>query len=610
MNTSATRNTKRKILRRRPPPQQIEEEKKEIADGDEEQKKYSFSTSEFRRRVAHEAADLDKEGNNYFEQGDYDQAFLCYEKALKLKRVSLQADPSTQDCITETEAQKASILASVATSINNMTYLRQRAGQASADETMAAYLKSLQIKREILGPDHLSVGKTLNNIGSVFYLKREFLPALKAYENAHEIMAGSLGADHLDVGTVLSNIGDVFVAMGKRKKALHYYRLAVNIRWAQLDRTDPKVVRLMEQMAALETGKQPRRRDNDLSDSEGEEFAEEDRKRRTEFQQECQALQQELMDDIKFFDLVERNLAIEFVQERAKFMRHIRQSHEQMGDPVRLEDMFDRMDLLEDGIDDEQDDLVGYDRDLMDFELEDFDDYSVFSVASAPPTLISPEKEKDDRLRPSDLEIGSPDPNTIVISLEAVPTPNCDSAQTPTKDSTPSLETQATCPTTCTSASETSFYSPTIDATIPTPKRKSSFHSYSSDDRRMSSISPTPTSPSSWKQSRIIHSNILSPGGSSPGPHRRHSSYSGSDGTSLSDDFDLFMPMEDGSRLSSRKKFKSLTPEERNLALLSVQERLAALRLKRLQEEEEGEDDDKSTSPTVPESTPLSTLSS
>jgi hypothetical protein len=64
-----------------------------------------------------------------------------------------------------------SIIAPVATSINNMTYLKQRTGQASAHKTMASYLKSLQTKREILGPNHLSVGKTLNNIGSVFYLQ-------------------------------------------------------------------------------------------------------------------------------------------------------------------------------------------------------------------------------------------------------------------------------------------------------------------------------------------------------------------------------------------------------------------------------------------------------
>jgi tetratricopeptide (TPR) repeat protein len=76
------------------------------------------------------------------------------------------------------------LLVSMATSINNIGYLRQRAGEATPDETMAAYKKSLRIKRKILGNDSLSVGKTLNNIGSVYYLKKEFEGALPAYEEA------------------------------------------------------------------------------------------------------------------------------------------------------------------------------------------------------------------------------------------------------------------------------------------------------------------------------------------------------------------------------------------------------------------------------------------
>lgn len=301
-----------------------EEEKKETGfnEGDE-----YYESPEFRGKVAQQAAELDKEGNAFFENGDFDKAFLSYERALKLKRATLQVNQQEeggQDMLTETESQKASILASVATSINNMTYLRQRAGQATADETMAAYLKSLQIKREILGPNHLSVGKTLNNIGSVFYLKREFVAALKAYENAHEIMGAQLGKEHLDVGTVLSNIGDVHSAMRHRKEALEYYRRALDIRWTKLGRADPKVIRLMEQTAALMTGRQPQK-DDEQSDSEDEEFVREDERRRQEFQAECQSLAKELVEDVKFFDLVERNMAIEMVKQKTIFRRAMRQ---------------------------------------------------------------------------------------------------------------------------------------------------------------------------------------------------------------------------------------------------------------------------------------------
>ena len=375
VRTSQTRSARyhnsRNSSRRERPQDTLEEEKKEIlSEGEVEDEDDFFKSPEFRNRVAHEAADLDKEGNTYFETGDYDQAFMSYEKALKLKRASLRVDKKSrhQNLLTETESQKASILASVATSINNMTYLRQRAGQASADETMAAYLKSLQIKREILGPNHLSVGKTLNNIGSVFYLKKEYVPALKAYENALDIMSEQLGDKHLDVGTVLSNIGDVHSAMLHKWKALEFYRKALDIRWIQLGRNDPKVVRLMEQTASLETGKQPRKQVE--SDSEGEEFAEEDRERRRVFREECNALQQELAEDIRFFDLVERTLAIELVQQKTKFIRTIRSMGKTADEVRKTESMMDFVDE------------------------DDLSETSSISIRSAPPDLDDKPKEE------------------------------------------------------------------------------------------------------------------------------------------------------------------------------------------------------------------------
>jgi len=198
---------------------------------------------EHRNRIAREAADLDRQGNVFFEQGQYDRAFSLYRRALTLKRQSLHVSVEEDDDELDEEeidSKKSSILASVATSINNMTYLKQRAGQASSDETMAAYLKSLQIKREILGPDHLSVGKTLNNIGSVFYLQQDYESALKAYQDARYIMEQNLGAQHLDVGTVTSNIGDVYYMMDQTTQALQHYRKALDVRWQVLGQYDPK----------------------------------------------------------------------------------------------------------------------------------------------------------------------------------------------------------------------------------------------------------------------------------------------------------------------------------------------------------------------------------
>ena len=220
-------------------------------------------------RNARAASSLDEKGNELFEKGYFDKAMACYTKALKLKRRTFthlleEADDIEEQLMPRGGENSSSnnnknstdpqILVSMATSINNIGYLRQRSGDATPEETMAAYKKSLRIKRRILGNDSLSVGKTLNNIGSVHYLKRDFDRALPAYEEAFEIMKANLGSDHPDVATVMSNIGDVYLAKGDHETSLQYYRLALTIRWEKFGERSPRVVRLLEKISNLEIG--------------------------------------------------------------------------------------------------------------------------------------------------------------------------------------------------------------------------------------------------------------------------------------------------------------------------------------------------------------------
>ncbi|GAX16659.1 hypothetical protein FisN_23Lh208 [Fistulifera solaris] len=280
--------------------------------------KPSSISSEARIQISLAVKALDRAGNALFEQGDYDAAFLRYERSLWLKQKTVEDEISSK----KHSEQDKSVMAAVATSINNMTYLKQRSGKASTAETMSSYLKSLQIKREILGPDHLSVGKTLNNIGSVFYMSREFEAALTAYKDAFRILKKHLGDDHLDAITVVCNIADVQVAMGDKEGALLNYRKALALRWNELGAQDPKVVRLMEQVARLETGEQPELdldEDNEFRLASREEMREE-----AVFMVDLKELQQELDEDMKYFDLVERQMAIDMLRDRTRMIREMR----------------------------------------------------------------------------------------------------------------------------------------------------------------------------------------------------------------------------------------------------------------------------------------------
>lgn len=259
--------------------------------------------------IVQAAAALDTAGNDLTEKGDYKNAMQNYVRALELKQQSL--DKKEQD--------DKHLLASVATSINNIGYLRQRSGTASHEEIMAAYQDSLQIKREILGEHHLSVGKTLNNIGSVHYSRRNFKDALDAYQEASSIMLLNLGEYHLDVATVHSNIGDVFMAQGRSDEAHDEYKLALNIRWMNLDEHDPKVIRLLEKIASLEMDHSVCSQ-HSFEDDETRIFQDDE----TPLEGELHSLHTEVKADIKEITDLRRKMALDMVKDKLRIIKGFR----------------------------------------------------------------------------------------------------------------------------------------------------------------------------------------------------------------------------------------------------------------------------------------------
>ena len=284
------------------------------------------------------AAALDNRGNEYFERGHYDKAMDAYSRALKLKRRTFHSMmEEADDLFDEVEENKKidsndkeldpKLLVSMATSINNIGYLRQRAGEATPDETMAAYKKSLRIKRKILGSDSLSVGKTLNNIGSVYYLKKEFSDAMPAYDEALTIMQANLGVDHPDVATVISNMGDVNLALKKKNEALDHYRLALDIRWNAFGEKDPRTMRLLEKIARIEIGDQmptPRgsKVERQYYDWDESELYDLDLR---PLSHELRLLKDQVKEDIEAVNLLEKKLAVAMTRDKVKIVRGMRE---------------------------------------------------------------------------------------------------------------------------------------------------------------------------------------------------------------------------------------------------------------------------------------------
>jgi tetratricopeptide (TPR) repeat protein len=258
---------------------------------------------------------LDRSGNDLYEQGDMDQAFVKYEEALQWKRQALwefynHSEPN--------EEERARALASIATSINNVAFLRHSRGFSSPEATLELYEMSLRIKQDILGPDHLSVGKTLNNIGSIYFFQKNFQQAAVTYEQAREILRLRLGHDHLDVCTVTANLGDVRCSMKQWDRAVQEYRDALDLRWKLLGPSDAKVVRLMEQIAELEMFMNQENALNDVTIKRHERLY-------GPIIKDVRKLQKELQRDMDDLNMLESQIPIEMNKEKETVFREMRE---------------------------------------------------------------------------------------------------------------------------------------------------------------------------------------------------------------------------------------------------------------------------------------------
>jgi len=230
-----------------------------------------------------EARDLDQAGNGLLKKGRYHEALKSYTQALNLKRQSLKLKEEREEEENNTKKERSKrddhttsksnrvknqLLASVATSMNNIGFLRQHIIPNTSHDTntaaattdtnnnkeiiMSIYEESLQIKTKILGENDLSIGKTLNNIGSLYFIDKIYDKAMTTYQRALDIMAMNLGMSHLDVATVVSNIGDVYYATNRWEEARICYDRALQTRWDRLGSNNPKTIRLLDLIATID----------------------------------------------------------------------------------------------------------------------------------------------------------------------------------------------------------------------------------------------------------------------------------------------------------------------------------------------------------------------
>lgn len=94
--------------------------------------------------------------------------------------------------------------------LHNRGALSQSAGDPVRPEKL--YIKALQMKEDILGPEHPELALTLNNLGLYYKSMGRLGAARPFYARALAILEKTLGSSHPDVGTACFNLAQLHKA--------------------------------------------------------------------------------------------------------------------------------------------------------------------------------------------------------------------------------------------------------------------------------------------------------------------------------------------------------------------------------------------------------------
>ena len=197
--------------------------------------KYKNSAIAFRRCLELKPDDtvfLNNLGLSLELAGDYAGAEPTYRRALDIRGQVLGPNHPT-----------------VAQSQNNLAELLQAKGDYAGAELL--YRRALAIDEKALGPDHPYVAVNLNNLASLLEAKGDYAGAEPLYRRALAIDEKVLGPDHPYVATNLNNLAELLEAKGDYAGAEARFRRALAIREKVLGPDHPDVATALNNLASL-----------------------------------------------------------------------------------------------------------------------------------------------------------------------------------------------------------------------------------------------------------------------------------------------------------------------------------------------------------------------
>ncbi|HET6628392.1 MAG TPA: CHAT domain-containing tetratricopeptide repeat protein [Woeseiaceae bacterium] len=183
------------------------------------------------------AASLDNAGVLFFLRGEYERALPLYERARTIW--------------TAASARVARHKGDLGKVHSHLGPLFQELGQYSAARDH--YRRALALFLETLGPDHVQVAMTENNLATLLAKTGDYGAASELYRKSLAVLERQLGAEHPLIANSKHNIAELEHRLGRYDAALELYRQAAALKEKVLGSAHPSLALTLGNLSYLHT---------------------------------------------------------------------------------------------------------------------------------------------------------------------------------------------------------------------------------------------------------------------------------------------------------------------------------------------------------------------
>jgi serine/threonine-protein kinase len=129
------------------------------------------------------------------------------------------------------------------------------AARGSYDQAVEHYERALEVRQQVLGPNHPNVAPTVSQLGNVQFSRGRYGEAIARWQQAVEIVQQALGADHPQASAALANIGVAYQVIGDYPKALEYQHRNLAILQGRFGPDHPDVAAALQNLGNIHYSK-------------------------------------------------------------------------------------------------------------------------------------------------------------------------------------------------------------------------------------------------------------------------------------------------------------------------------------------------------------------